>query len=86
MVVGDAISCSVKVVPRSSSETKARDKPDIAEKKITTQKSPPERKSLIFSFPMENKITLIVTTINIMSEFIAYRIRSSDAKSFLNNA
>lgn len=68
---GDASNCSVSVVPRSSSETKARERPDIAEKKITTHNKPPVRYSDKFSCPTENNITLIVTSINITSAFIA---------------
>lgn len=71
MVAGDAISWRVKVVPRSSSETNARDNPDIAEKNITTHKSPPVKYSVIFSCPIENSITLIVTSINIARALIA---------------
>lgn len=70
-VEGEAISCSVRVVPLSSSETKALESPDIAVKKITTQKSPPVKLSVMVSFPMENRITLMATMINIASEFIA---------------
>lgn len=81
-VSGEAIRWSVKVVPLSSSDTKALDNPDMAEKKITTQYKPPAKGSDILSLPMENKIMLIVTTINIISEFTAYRVRSSDLKSF----
>ena len=40
-IAGAAIICKVKVVPLSSSETNALAKPDIAEKNITTHKSPP---------------------------------------------
>jgi len=58
-------------VPRSSSETKTLDKPDIAEKNITTQSKPPFKYSEIFSLPIENIITLIVTRINIASALIA---------------
>jgi hypothetical protein len=71
IVEGDAIRCNVKVVPRSSSETNARASPDIAEKNITIHKSPPVKYSLIFSLPIENIITLIVTRINIASAFTA---------------
>ena len=83
---GDAINCNVRVVPLSSSETKARESPDIAEKKITTQSSPPVRYSDIFSVPMEKRMTLIVTRINIASALIAYRVLISEWKSFLNKA
>jgi hypothetical protein len=86
IVEGDAINCSVNVVPLSSSDTNARDKPDIAEKKITIQNNPPVRYSLIFSLPIENIITLIVTSINIANAFIAYRVLSSDCQSLRNNA
>ena len=55
-VAGEAINCNVNDVPLSSSLTKARESPDIAE---------------IFSFPIENSITLIATIINIASELIA---------------
>jgi len=58
-------------VPLSSSETNARDKPDIAEKNITTHSNPPVRYSDIFSCPIENKITEIVTRINIARALIA---------------
>ena len=71
IVEGEAIRCSVIVVPRSSSDTNARESPDIAEKKITTHKSPPVKKGDIFSLPTENIITLIVTSMNIASAFIA---------------
>ncbi len=70
-VEGLAISCKVSVVPRSSSDTKARDSPDIAEKNITTHKSPPVRYSDIFSLPTEKRITLIVTSMNIAKAFTA---------------
>lgn len=40
IVEGAAIKCNVKLVPRSSSETNALAKPDIAEKNITTQNNP----------------------------------------------
>ena len=70
-VPGEAINCNVNVVPRSSSETKARESPDIAEKKITTQSNPPARYSDIFSVPIEKRITLIVTRINIANALIA---------------
>lgn len=82
---GDAISCNVNVVPRSSSETNALDNPDIAEKKIITQNNPPERYWLIFSCPIEKRITLIVTIINIARELIAYLVLISEAKSFLKS-
>jgi len=71
IVEGAAINCKVKEVPLSSSDTNALAKPDIAEKNITTQKSPPAKAWGILSFPIENKITLIATTINIASEFTA---------------
>lgn len=83
-VVGAATNCNAKVVPRSSSETNARDKPDIAVKNITTQNNPPVKLALIFSLPTENKITLIATIMNIASALIAYRVRNSDLKSFKN--
>lgn len=70
-VDGAASNCSVIAVPRSSSETNARDKPDIAEKNITTQSNPPVNTSDIFSLPTEKSITLIVTRINIASALIA---------------
>ncbi len=71
MVDGFASSCSVRVVPRSSSDTNARDKPDMAEKKTTTHNNPPVRYSEMFSCPIENRITLIVTSMNIANAFIA---------------
>lgn len=70
-VVGDATSRKVNVVPRSSSLTNALESPDIAVKKTTTQNKPPVNSGDIFSFPIENKITLIATIMNIASEFIA---------------
>jgi hypothetical protein len=70
-VEGEAINCRVIVVPRSSSETNALDNPDIAEKKITTHNNPPVKYSVIFSVPIENIITLIVTRINIASALTA---------------
>jgi hypothetical protein len=70
-VEGEAISCSVKDVPLSSSLTNARERPDIAEKKITTQNNPPVNPGEMFSFPMEKRITLIATIMNITSELIA---------------
>lgn len=70
-VAGEAISCKVKVVPLSSSLTKARARPDIAEKNITTQNSPPVKLAEIFSLPIENRITLIATMMNMASELIA---------------
>ena len=70
-VAGDAINCKVNVVPLSSSLTKARERPDIAEKNITTQYNPPVKAGEMFSFPIENSITLIATIINIASELIA---------------
>lgn len=70
-VAGDAINCSVRDVPLSSSLTNARERPDIAEKKITTQNNPPVKPGEIFSFPIEKSITLIATIINIASELIA---------------
>lgn len=70
-VEGEAINCNVRDVPLSSSLTNARERPDIAEKKITTQNKPPVNPGEIFSFPIENSITLIATIINIASEFIA---------------
>jgi hypothetical protein len=71
IVDGEAIKWRVRVVPRSSSETKALERPDIAEKKITTHNNPPVRYSLIFSLPIENIITLMVTRINIERAFNA---------------
>ena len=71
IVDGFANKWSVMVVPRSSSETKARDSPDIAEKNITTQRSPPVKCAEILSCPIEKRITLIVTSINIAKAFIA---------------
>ena len=70
-VAGEAINCNVNDVPLSSSLTKARESPDIAEKNITTQNNPPVKPGEIFSFPIENSITLIATIINIASELIA---------------
>jgi len=70
-VVGDAVNCRANVVPLSSSETNALDKPDIAVKNITTQKSPPVKPGLIFSCPTENNITLIAIIINIAKALIA---------------
>jgi len=71
IVVGAAINCKVNVVPRSSSDTNALDNPDIAEKKITTHNNPPVKYSEIFSWPIEKRITLIVTRINIAKALIA---------------
>lgn len=85
IVAGFAINCKVNVVPRSSSETNARERPDIAEKKITTQSRPPDKCADVFSSPIENIITLNVTKINIASALIAYRVRNSDCQSFWNN-
>jgi hypothetical protein len=70
-VEGAQINCRVSEVPLSSSETNARDKPDIAEKKITTQNNPPVKAGDILSVPIAKSITLIATTINIASEFTA---------------
>jgi hypothetical protein len=70
-VDGDAINCKVSEVPLSSSETKALARPDIAEKKITTQNKPPVKLSGIFSLPIEKSITLIATIINIARELTA---------------
>ena len=70
-VAGEAINCKVNDVPLSSSLTKARERPDIAEKKITTQNNPPVKLGDMFSFPIEKSITLIATIINIASELIA---------------
>lgn len=70
-VAGEAINCNVNDVPLSSSLTKARERPDIAEKKITTQNNPPVNPGEILSFPIEKSITLIATIINIASELIA---------------
>lgn len=70
-VEGEAINCKVRDVPLSSSLTKARERPDMAEKNITTQKSPPVSSGEIFSLPIEKRITLIATTINIARELIA---------------
>jgi len=77
-VDGEAIKCRVKLVPLSSSETKARAKPDIAEKNITTQNKPSVKLCVIFSFPIEKRITLIATIMNITSEFTAYLVLSSE--------
>lgn len=81
---GDAEICKVKTVPRSSSETNALESPDIAEKKITTQNRPPERYSEILSVPIEKRITLIVTKMNIAKALNAYLVLSSDFQSFRN--
>ena len=70
-VEGEAISCNVNDVPRSSSLTNARERPDIAEKNITTQNKPPVSPAEIFSFPIEKRITLIATIMNIANELIA---------------
>ena len=70
-VVGEATNWSVNVVPLSSSDTNALERPDIAEKKITTQNNPPVRFCGILSWPIENNITLIATIMNIASEFTA---------------
>lgn len=70
-VEGEASNCRVKVVPLSSSETNALDSPDIAEKNITTQSKPPVKCREIVSCPIENKMTLMVTKMNIASAFIA---------------
>jgi len=70
-VDGEAMSCRVSEVPLSSSETKALDKPDIAVKNITTQNNPAVRLPVIVSLPIEKRITLIATIINIASELIA---------------
>lgn len=71
IVEGEAIKWSVRVVPLSSSETKALESPDIAEKKITTHNNPPVKYSEIFSLPIENIITLIVTRMNMARALIA---------------
>lgn len=71
IVEGAATKCNAKLVPLSSSETKTRANPDIAEKNITTQNNPPDKFCEIFSFPIENNITLIATIINIAKEFTA---------------
>ncbi len=85
-VEGEAIKCRVKLVPLSSSDTNALAKPDIAEKNMTTQNNPSVKLCVIFSFPIEKRITLIATMINMTSEFIAYLVLSSERKSFLYNA
>jgi predicted outer membrane lipoprotein len=77
-VDGALKSCRVKDVPLSSSETKARESPDIAVKNITTQNKPPVRLSETFSRPTANIIILIATMINIASELIAYRVLNSE--------
>jgi len=82
IVEGAAISWSVKDVPLSSSETNALDKPDMAVKNITTQNNPPVKAGEILSFPIENKITLNATRINIARELTAYLVRNSELKSF----
>ncbi len=81
-VDGEATSCSVSEVPLSSSETNTRERPDIAVKNITTQNKPAVKFSFIRSLPIENSITLIATIMNIASEFTAYRVLSSERKSF----
>ena len=78
IVVGAATNWSARVVPRSSSETNARERPDIAEKKITTQNSPAVKLCVIVSFPTENKMTLIATITNIANEFTAYLVLISE--------
>ena len=70
-VAGEAISCNVNDVPLSSSLTKARESPDIAEKNITTQNNPPVKLGDMFSFPIEKRMTLIATIMNIASELNA---------------
>lgn len=70
-VSGEAINCNVNDVPLSSSLTNARERPDIAEKNITTQNNPPVNPGEIFSLPIEKSITLIATIMNIANELIA---------------
>ena len=69
--VGCAISESINVVPLSSSETNVRESPDIAEKKTTTQNIPAKIFSGAFSFPIEKRIILIATMMNIINAFSA---------------
>jgi len=71
IVAGEAINCNVSDVPLSSSLTNARERPDIAEKNITTQNKPPVKPGEIFSFPIEKRITLMATIMNIANELIA---------------
>ncbi len=73
-------------MPLSSSDTNALANPDIAEKNITTQNKPAVKLCVIFSFPIEKRITLIATIINIANEFIAYLVLNSEFMSFLYNA
>ena len=54
----------------------------MAVKNITTQNKPLVKAEEILSFPIENRITLKATSINIASELTAYRVRNSELKSF----
>jgi hypothetical protein len=69
--VGCAINERIRVVPLSSSETNVRESPDIAEKKTTTQSIPAKIFVGAFSLPMENRIILIATIMNIIRAFSA---------------
>src|SRR5579862_7065324 len=80
-VIGSAINRSVITVPRSSSETNARDKPDIDEKNMTTQRIPESISGETDSLPIANKIMETAVTTNITSALIAYRVRNSDRRS-----
>lgn len=68
----------------SSSLIKTRESPLEAEKNTTIQNKPDKISLSVFSSPKENLMMAIVTITNIRSELKAYRVLSSDLKSFLN--
>lgn len=70
-------------VSLSSSFTKVLESPLDVEKKIDIHKSPVNNSFSVFSSPRANLITDIVTSTNIKSEFITYRVLNSDFRSFL---
>jgi hypothetical protein len=75
---GDATSCSVIVVPLSSSLTKILERLDMAVKKITTQYIPERTVDVGWSERRAKRIVATEVTTNIRRAFNAYRVLSSD--------
>src|SRR5258705_7091908 len=69
-------------VPLSSSEMNVRERPDMAEKKMMIQKTPERISGDGVSFPMAKRMIAMVVMTNIRSALSAYRVLSSERRSF----
>src|SRR5260221_6827536 len=69
-------------VPLSSSAMNVRARPDMAEKNMMIQKTAERISGDAVSFPMAKRMIAMVVTTNIRSALSAYRVLSSERRSF----